>query len=555
MAGPVLVRRLLLCVVVVVVAVVVVGCDTCFAGNTPKSPDHDHHHHHQQQRQQQRQQHDRQQDQKLPWITASGEDALLRDEQGRVRVFHGVNHVQKAFPWYPPILLNTTYIKEMASLGVNVVRLGFMWSGAEPSEGNFNMTYYQTIDTIVAQLANHNIYTLLDVHQDGFSSKFCLYDGIPLWVANRSVARRPFPWPMQGGCSSRPWAANELTEACGQAYDDLYHNVRGMRDAFIKFWSFSADYFKNNSNIIGYELINEPFAGDVYAKPELFLPGVAGRENLALLYDAVAPAIRQRDQRHLIFYEPVTWGMVFNGSVVGSGFQHVPGGAAHANKSVFSFHYYCWFFDIPGNASTWRRAACDDALGPQVFNAVQRDVGYLGGASFLTEFAATTCDPSSGASEECTAVLDLCDEHLVSWIHWPTDTDYPGGVYDWAAYAALGLSRPYAAAVAGLVQSVSFNNATRTFHMCMQFTALTPSAKTVVRYDKTHMYASGVYIRPSGGLSIATVSDHDVVLISQQTQGSGCVTLSPPPDNAPDTAVAAATTGTTGTRTGGKGAA
>ncbi len=33
----------------------------------------------------------------------------------------------------------------------------------------------------------------------------------------------------------------------------------------VRFWSFSANLFQNNSNIIAYELINEPWAGDVYA--------------------------------------------------------------------------------------------------------------------------------------------------------------------------------------------------------------------------------------------------------------------------------------------------
>jgi hypothetical protein len=33
----------------------------------------------------------------------------------------------------------------------------------------------------------------------------------------------------------------------------------------VRFWSFTANMFQNNSNIIAYELINEPWAGDVYA--------------------------------------------------------------------------------------------------------------------------------------------------------------------------------------------------------------------------------------------------------------------------------------------------
>lgn len=54
-------------------------------------------------------------------------------------------------------------------------------------------------------MADRGIYSLLDMHQDGLSSKYCLYDGAPEWVVNKSVSRHEFPWPMKGNCSSRGW--------------------------------------------------------------------------------------------------------------------------------------------------------------------------------------------------------------------------------------------------------------------------------------------------------------------------------------------------------------
>ena len=36
--------------------------------------------------------------------------------------------------------------KEIADLGVNVVRLGAMWTGVEPEEGNINATYLAIIE-------------------------------------------------------------------------------------------------------------------------------------------------------------------------------------------------------------------------------------------------------------------------------------------------------------------------------------------------------------------------------------------------------------------------
>jgi len=57
-----------------------------------------------------------------------------------------------------------------------------------------------------------------------------------------------------------------------------------------------------------YELINEPWAGNVFAHPTLLLPGNAGSKNLQPTYDKVANAIRSVDANTQIFYEPVTWG-------------------------------------------------------------------------------------------------------------------------------------------------------------------------------------------------------------------------------------------------------
>jgi endoglycosylceramidase len=113
---------------------------------------------------------------------------------------------------------------------------------------------------------------------------------------------------LTGDCS-RPWAENELTEAAGQAYQDLYDNHDGMRDDFVGFWRETTAQFRGTP-LLGMELINEPFAGDIYKDPLLLLPGRAGAENLEKLYDAVAPTIRATDTDRLIFYEPVTWGMV-----------------------------------------------------------------------------------------------------------------------------------------------------------------------------------------------------------------------------------------------------
>lgn len=236
------------------------------------------------------------------------------DEQGRERLFHGTNVVVKGPPWHPIIpgyLPDNASLDALAESGINVVRLGWMWSGFEPADDKFDDAYFQIMEDLVARLADRRIYTLLDMHQDVMSSKFCLYDGIPLWVIAKSqTPAHAFPWPFQGPCASRSWMLNSLSDAAQVAMQSLYDNYNGMRDDLADFWRESARRWRGNKNILGYEIINEPFPGNTFLDDSLLLPGVAGRKNLLPLYDAVATTIRQIDSDTLIFYEPVTWGML-----------------------------------------------------------------------------------------------------------------------------------------------------------------------------------------------------------------------------------------------------
>eukprot|EP00045_Choanoeca_perplexa_P006291 m.53458 g.53458 ORF g.53458 m.53458 type:complete len:485 (-) comp13565_c0_seq2:83-1537(-) len=445
-------------------------------------------------------------------IHGSDEDYFLRDDDGRTRFFHGLNYVQKGFPWYPVALLNKTRCKELAANGFNAIRLGVMWSGAQPTASGFNQTYYDIIGEIVDNLAEAGMYTLFDMHQDGFSSKFCLYDGIPLWVANKSTPRKPFPWPLTGGCD-RPWAENELAEASGEAYQDLYDNHNGMRDDFVAFWTETARQFKGKK-VLGFELINEPFAGDVYKNPLLFLPGEAGSKNLMPLYDATIPAILAVDPERLVFYEPVTWGMIFNNTYLGSGFTHVPGGPQNAKNSVLSFHAYCWAFDIGNGApNKLRREVCDEFFDPQVFKAIQKDIADIGGSAFLTEFGADTCDLSRGGEDECMNVVNGADSHGFSWTLWPTSDGYDGQDYNLTLYAeVLGFDRPYAVAVAGtfIHQNFTYNTSSHPYTLCYHADP-SISSPTVVHWSPV-FYGGKPQVTVDTSAASAVLNGTDVVI-------------------------------------------
>ena len=58
-----------------------------------------------------------------------------------------------------------------------------MLPGYVPKRGQYNETYLEVIKSIVAKASKFGIYTLLDMHQDVMSPKFCV-EGFPDWAVN-----------------------------------------------------------------------------------------------------------------------------------------------------------------------------------------------------------------------------------------------------------------------------------------------------------------------------------------------------------------------------------
>jgi endoglycosylceramidase len=465
-------------------------------------------------------------------ISTRRSDHFFSDAEGRVRIFHGAARVQKNPPWYFEDLLGDAEPVLMAQLGFNVLRLGFMWSGYNPAPGVFNATYLEVVKSQVAKLNSYGIYVLLDMHQDILSSKFCLYDGVPRWVIDKSEPAHPYPYPLGvpdgNNCTrtgsahspchcSRSWSENAVTVAAATAYQDIYDNKHGMLDDLATFWAKAAEQLKDIPGIIGYEIMNEPFAGNFFADPLLLLPGVAGRQNLQRMHDAVAMSIRREDTSHIVFFEPVTWGMLEDGNISGSGFTHVPGGAQYSNVSAYAYHYYCNSFDAPSSGNP--RGLCDAALAPSVFRAVKADVARLGGASMMTEGLA--CDQNNATKQkECIEVQEQLDEHLFSW------TDYGDSQMDVWSVAPVQRrtwARSYARAVAGTPLNMSFriSSPEREFSLCYSFGAAHAGTSADGTWDvaaTTEIFASRRYHYPHG-VHVRTTPNLVAVL---PTSGQSC---------------------------------
>ncbi len=167
---------------------------------------------------------------------------------------------------------------------------------------------------------DRGIVTILDAHQDLYSPRFC-GEGAPDWAVLPYVnASLPFPspvgpvfnltqagYPARNECITLPFALMYASDGVGAAFQNLYSNNYGIGAAFRSFWLAVAQRFANNSNVLGYELLNEPWAGDIFKDPSLVIPGEADRKNLAPFYTLLHNTIRQVDNEHIIFFEPGAW--------------------------------------------------------------------------------------------------------------------------------------------------------------------------------------------------------------------------------------------------------
>jgi endoglycosylceramidase len=353
-----------------------------------------------------------------------------------------------------------------------------MWSGFYPQKNQLNMSYVKVMQEIVDGFAKQGMYVLLDMHQDVISTRFEAYDGVPRWLIDQfpRVAKEvEFPWPLNASGKDLNWFENYLTYEVGDTFQKLYDNSTGSLTYWAQFWTKVAENFGSRGNVIGYELINEPWAGNIYLNPLRLIPGYAGRHNLLPVYDYLIQEIRKVDTQTLVFYEPVTWGYYFpGGGYQGTGFNRIPGGDKERSRSVMSYHYYCWLLQTMSPDRPyphWDRLICDDIFAESVFRSAREDQRIFKMGLFMTEFGA--CEPNRNKSEtidtiECVVMLNLLDDYLQSWAYWGveffnTTTGEP--LWEMLTY----FSRAYPRATAGQPTRLTFNHETSEMVYAFEF--------------------------------------------------------------------------------------
>jgi hypothetical protein len=95
---------------------------------------------------------------------------------------------------------------------------------------------------------------------------------------------------------------------------------------------------------VGFDPLNEPFPGNPFQDPTLFLPGKMDRTQLAPMYTRIFEKYQKNDRNSVMWFEPASFPDeigVLSGIVIPVGFLTPPGAEIGSQNHVLNDHTYC----------------------------------------------------------------------------------------------------------------------------------------------------------------------------------------------------------------------
>lgn len=211
--------------------------------------------------------------------------AFFKDQAGRVVLLRGVNVAGNAK--VPPFasLRSAADLDPLPGWGLNTLRLLFTWEAFEPQPCDYAEDYLGALEQEITWAEARGLYVLVDFHQDGYS-RFSLDgcgEGFPEWAVLSSMATHaPDNGPRCDG-----WGVKLTFDAANLDLWRAFHrDTEGARTRYLQMVGRVAARLSSHANVIGYEVINEPWGQDY---------------ELHDLFEDVGTAIRAQDPERMLF--------------------------------------------------------------------------------------------------------------------------------------------------------------------------------------------------------------------------------------------------------------
>jgi endoglycosylceramidase len=214
---------------------------------------------------------------------------FLRDSDGRAVILRGVNVAgDSKVPPFTPIS-DASMLDPLPSWGFNTIRLSFTWEAYEPFKCWYDEAYLDYYEQVVEWAAERGLYVVVDFHQDAYSrySIDGCGSGFPSWATPEDLTLFP---PDNSAATCTGWGVKAISSEEHLALWEHFHSDRdGIKSRYVQMTKLVADRMASHPNVIGYDVINEPWGTD---------------EQLTALFNDVGAAIRERHPSSVLFIPP-----------------------------------------------------------------------------------------------------------------------------------------------------------------------------------------------------------------------------------------------------------
>jgi endoglycosylceramidase len=208
----------------------------------------------------------------------------IRDNKGRVILLRGLNYSGLEFGRFigNPLGPEEADFAQMASWGVNVVRLPVAWHYLEPAPGVFDVDHLRRqVDPIVTWAKRHGMRVILELHQFNWSP--CTGGlGMPAWSCEGQGYSRDIvgAWTAQHDF----WAGA------------LGPDGRPLVEHFLDVWARLVARYRRSQAVAGFDFLNEPL--DIQALDTF------EHDTLYPFYRRAIALVRSARARQMIVLEP-----------------------------------------------------------------------------------------------------------------------------------------------------------------------------------------------------------------------------------------------------------
>lgn len=454
----------------------------------------------------------------LPQLHRDGRH--LVDQHGRVVIVHGLNFVWKRAPYAPPDTpagFTEADADWLERHGFNGARIGMLWAGVTPDQpGVADPAYFDSWDRVIDLMADRGIWMQLDQHQDMWHETYG-GEGVPDWAAKRPLPFALLPFvPVQ-------FPLGYWTPEVSTVFDQFWANKGGLQDHWATFWKLVAQRYQDQPYLMGYDLMNEPWAGQEW--PLCVTTGcpLTYSQELQPAMTKGLRAIREVDPDGIVWWEP----QQFSGGLrLPTFFKAVPG----EDNLGLSWHNYCTAVFLQSTGlPLFDTKSCRDFTTNREEHALKQ-AATMDAVPLMTEWGATDDVQAIGID------ADVADEHQMGWMYWaykhwddPTTADAAQGLFtDDADLTSVKpgklrqLVRTYPQATAGTLLGYDYDPDTGRFTMSYR---ADPSIEAPTRIFVSPLTAPDGYdVFTSGG---AVTKDGSYVDISADAAEEIQVTITP----------------------------